>query len=482
MSVFLSPIGNEQQESDTGAPLSGGMIYTYLAGTSTPATTWTTNSGLVAHANPIILNTLGLPNSASSAIWLTSGIAYKFQIFNSLGVLQRTVDNISGIGNNPASASEWVLFNAPPTYINANSFSVVGDQTNIFQVLRRVQGQNTGGTSYGTVLSSAFLAGITTVTLINTSGVLDSGLSAVSYGLLSAINPSVPATYAKSGANSDITSLLAITAINGLASINGSSISGFRNRIINGGFPVNQRGYVSGTATASGSYMHDRFKSTTANSAYTFTQAPVDTTITITAGTIAQVVEDKNVEGGVYTLSWTGTATARIAINGAATSGAYAASPITTASATAGQAITVEFSAGTLGKVQLESGSVASNFERRPYSVELSMCQRYFHKTFPMTVVPAQNAGVTGAMQGTMFFSGSAFCFHDNFPVRMRVAPTIVTFNPSAANAQIRNITANADYSATAGTGTETFVDIAANTNGSLGSAAAVHYTASAEL
>ena len=152
-----------------------------------------------------------------------------------------------------------------------------------------------------------------------------------------------------------------------------------RNILINGNFLVNQRTYVSGTATASGTYMHDRWKSTTTNSNYTFTQGTPDTTITIAAGTIAQIVEDKNVAGGVYTLSWTGTTTARIAINGGTTSGSYAASPITTSSATAGQTITVEFSTGTLGKVQLEPGTIATPYERQIYSDQLAQCQRYYN-------------------------------------------------------------------------------------------------------
>jgi len=153
-----------------------------------------------------------------------------------------------------------------------------------------------------------------------------------------------------------------------------------RNILINGNYLINQRVYVSGTATASGTYMHDRWKSTTTNSNYTFTQGTPDTTITIAAGTIAQIVEDKNVAGGVYTLSWTGTATARIAINGGTTSGAYAASPITTSSATAGQTITVEFSTGTLGKVQLEPGTIATPYEQQIYSDQLAQCQRYYYR------------------------------------------------------------------------------------------------------
>jgi microcystin-dependent protein len=50
---------------------------------------------------------------------------------------------------------------------------------------------NSGGTIYSTIVSSVFGA-LTTVTVINDSGVLDSGLSAVAYGLLNAANPSSP--------------------------------------------------------------------------------------------------------------------------------------------------------------------------------------------------------------------------------------------------------------------------------------------------
>jgi hypothetical protein len=132
--------------------------------------------------------------------------------------------------------------------------------------------------------------------------------------------------------------------------------------------------------------MHDRWKSTTTNSNYTFTQGTPDTTITIAAGTIAQIVETLNVAGGVYTLSWTGTATARIAINGGTTSGAYAASPITTSSATAGQTITVEFSTGTLGKVQFEPGTIATPYERQIYSDQLAQCQRYCYVSYSGTI------------------------------------------------------------------------------------------------
>jgi len=196
-----------------------------------------------------------------------------------------------------------------------------------------------------------------------------------------------------------------------------------RNILINGNFLINQRVYVSGTATASGTYMHDRWKSTTTSSNYTFTQATPDTTITIAAGTIAQIVEDKNVVGGVYTLSWTGTATARIAINGGTTSGAYAASPITTSSATAGQQITVEFSTGTLGRVQLEPGTIATPYERQIYNEQLAQCQRYCYANTYASGGERYTGLASSTTQSYIFYT---------YPVTPRVPFTGITVSSAA--------------------------------------------------
>jgi hypothetical protein len=180
---------------------------------------------------------------------------------------------------------------------------------------------------------------------------------------------------AASGSNSDITALTA------LASVNGGPLAGTRNRLINGNFAINQRG-VSGTVTlAAGAYGHDRWKAGASGCTYTFAASGNDTGITITAGSLQQVVEGVNVESAQYTLNnGGGTAQMRIGINGAAPSGAYSDGPITTATVTAGQNITVEFSTGTVGKVQLERGTTASYFERRLYGMELALCQRYYEK------------------------------------------------------------------------------------------------------
>ena len=189
MPQFLSPIANGQIFDSAGDPLVGGQVETYLAGSSTPAATYTSDTGLVQNSNPIILNALGY---APNSVWLSSGVTYKFIIKNADGAVLRTIDNVAGINDASVSQSQWVQSGLTPTYISATSFSLVGDQTAIFQVGRRLQTLNTSGLIYSTIATSTFGAGVTTITTVNDSGVLDLGLSQVSYGLISADNSSFP--------------------------------------------------------------------------------------------------------------------------------------------------------------------------------------------------------------------------------------------------------------------------------------------------
>lgn len=191
MPFFLSPIANDQIFDSAGDPLVGGQVETYLAGSSTPAATYTSDTGLVQNGNPIILNALGY---APNAVWLSGGVAYKFIIKNADGAVLRTIDNVAGINDASVSQSQWVQSGLTPTYISATSFSLVGDQTAIFQVGRRLQTLNTSGLIYSTIDTSTFGAGVTTITTVNDSGVLDLGISQVSYGLISAEKTSFPFT------------------------------------------------------------------------------------------------------------------------------------------------------------------------------------------------------------------------------------------------------------------------------------------------
>ena len=103
MAVNLSPVGGVAAQffDNDGNVLSGGKIFTYLAGTSTPSATYTTSAGSIAHTNPIILDSSG--RVPSGQVWLTDGIQYKFVIKNSSDTLIGTYDNIVGINDVDAS-------------------------------------------------------------------------------------------------------------------------------------------------------------------------------------------------------------------------------------------------------------------------------------------------------------------------------------------------------------------------------------------
>lgn len=93
MAVSLSQYAGAGAQffDNNGNPLAGGLIYTYAAGTTTPAATYTSSSGGTANANPIVLDSAG---RTPAQIWLTAGSSYKFVLQTALGVTIKTDDNI----------------------------------------------------------------------------------------------------------------------------------------------------------------------------------------------------------------------------------------------------------------------------------------------------------------------------------------------------------------------------------------------------
>jgi len=185
-----------QYVDGSGNNLSGGRLFFYVAGTSTKQNTFTDSGGLTANPNPVVLNSLGEP---STEIWLTVGATYKVGLAIA-GVddppasFLWTEDNIAPINDvTTTQGGQWLTFAGVPTFVSGTSFTVLGDQRQIFDNGRRVQTTNTGGTVYSNVSATPTYDGTrTTVTLTNDSGALDAGLSAVFYGMLSAINSSIP--------------------------------------------------------------------------------------------------------------------------------------------------------------------------------------------------------------------------------------------------------------------------------------------------
>ncbi len=95
MSVNLSLLAGAgwQFFTDSGVILTGGKLYTYAAGTTTPIVTYTSNTGVTPNTNPIILDAAG---RVPQQIWLTPNLLYKFALYDSNDVLIWTEDNIPG--------------------------------------------------------------------------------------------------------------------------------------------------------------------------------------------------------------------------------------------------------------------------------------------------------------------------------------------------------------------------------------------------
>ena len=102
VSLSLFAGAGAQFFDNNGVPLAGGKVYSYVAGTTTPQVTYTSNTGSIPHANPIVFDAGGRVPSGGE-IWLTNSTAYKFALFDSANVLIATYDNI------PASDSITTL-------------------------------------------------------------------------------------------------------------------------------------------------------------------------------------------------------------------------------------------------------------------------------------------------------------------------------------------------------------------------------------
>jgi len=292
-----------------------------------------------------------------------------------------------------------------------------------------------------------------------------------------------PSAKASSGANSDITSLSAI------ASINGGQIS-HRNRIINGGFDVWQRGTSIATSTGGTTgYAADRWqlaRTSWAAGATATRQAGEagsqycirvqrDSGNTSTSNIyISQYLETVNsipLQGKSITLSFRARAGANYSaassllnvglITGTGTDQNHIAAGFTGASSIASQNVTLTSSfqtfsitgtvasgatqvgiqiattpVGTAGaadyfelsQVQLEVGNTASSFEFRPN--ELQLCQRYYYRVSMTTTSTAFGPFASYATNSSGFL-------YSSFPVAMRVPPTSLEQSGTAGNYQI---------------------------------------------
>lgn len=259
----------------------------------------------------------------------------------------------------------------------------------------------------------------------------------------------------------------------------GTSVIGKKNYIINGNFDIWQRG-TSLSSQTSAKYLADRWENQSGAGGGTYSVSRQNFTVgqtdvpnnpyyyldysTSVAGTnsrIEQAVEDvRNLAGETVTLSfwakYTTNAPTDFSIVFSQQFGSGGSSAVNTSVTgntvtTSWQKITAtvtlpSISGKTIGtgsyldirpfqntntetfdiqiaQVQLEKGSVATDFEYRHIGEELHLCQRYYHQS--------QN-GIAYNDGGSYFGTTTAKVWYE-FPVEMRVDPTI-SFGGSASN------------------------------------------------
>lgn len=128
----LAPTPKLQFFDANGAPLVGGKLYTYAAGTTTPLASYTDSAGNTANTNPVILDSRGEAN-----VWLGAA-SYKFALYDSTNVLIWTVDNINGstFASNATGTGLQVAFTVLSglssvfingVYQNKNTYTVSGN-------------------------------------------------------------------------------------------------------------------------------------------------------------------------------------------------------------------------------------------------------------------------------------------------------------------------------------------------------------------
>lgn len=133
----LTPTPKQQFFDVNGKPLVAGKVYTYAGGTTTPIATYTSQDGITANTNPIILDSGGFAN-----IWLQATTAYKFVVTDSNDVVQYTTDNIL----------------VPPDTLSFGSPPPIGDvspNTGAFTTLTVLQNVTFSGTGYMQLQSGA---------------------------------------------------------------------------------------------------------------------------------------------------------------------------------------------------------------------------------------------------------------------------------------------------------------------------------------
>ena len=212
-----------------------------------------------------------------------------------------------------------------------------------------------------------------------------------------------------------------------VASLNGGPLAGFRNRLINGDFQINQRAFAGG-ALAAGVYGFDRWKAGAGGANISLSGK----TLTLTSGAILQIMESPDLAGVQVTVSVEDLTTRDLTITLAASgsgsgsvsgdiaqgSGRCGVTLTIPATATGNISLEVAPKSGGAGapafkKAQVEPGAFATPFEFRPAATEKTLAQRYYCEIYG----PALNADFAPSAVINELLVGI-------FPAPMRATPT----------------------------------------------------------
>lgn len=134
---------------------------------------------------------------------------------------------------------------------------------------------------------------------------------------------------------------------------------------------------------------------------------------------------------------------------------------------------------------QLEIGTMNA-YEYRPFEVTLAQAMRFYQKTFEYATAPAQSAGVGNAITVKNPIALGDPSEYWQFSPPLFQSPAITTYNPSAGNANWRDITAAADATVSvdpASTkGTKGVLIATSGTVTTLGDVLAIHAQAEAAI
>ena len=216
---------------DNGTPLSGGLLYTYLAGTTTAAATFTSSTGLSAHSNPIVLDAGG---RVPEEVWLTADTTYKFVLQDADAVLIGSWDNIPGISNantladDLANTSNIALGDALVGFKQTNALGVlpgaVGKTLNN-KLQDLVSVKDFGATGNGTTDDTAAIQAAINLACTNGGNVyLPSGTYKISAALVFSMNSGVVDPFKRPSMSGDG---MAATTIYQTANANGIEVVGY---------------------------------------------------------------------------------------------------------------------------------------------------------------------------------------------------------------------------------------------------------------